>query len=37
LDGIDTVQQQIDIAKQKAGIHRFESVKLQRFEVVRHE
>lgn len=37
LDGVDTVEQQIDIAKQKAGIHRFESVKLQRFEVVRHE
>ena len=33
----DTVEQQISIAKQKAGIHRFETVKLQRFEVVRHE
>ena len=36
LEGVDTVQQQIAIAKQKAGIHRFESVKLQRFEVIRH-
>lgn len=36
LEGIDTVDQQIEIAKQKAGIHRFESVKLQRFEVIRH-
>ena len=37
LEGVDTVDQQIEIAKKKAGIHRFESVKLQRFEVVRHE
>ena len=37
LEGVDTVEQQIAIAKQKAGIHRFESVKLQRFEVIRHE
>ena len=37
LDGVDTVEQQIDIARQKAGIRRSESVKLQRFEVVRHE
>ena len=36
LEGVDTVDQQIEIAKQKAGIHRFESVKLQRFEVIRH-
>ena len=36
LEGIDTVDRQIEIAKQKAGIHRFESVKLQRFEVIRH-
>ncbi|MGX8773985.1 MAG: AmmeMemoRadiSam system protein A [Bacillota bacterium] len=36
LEGIDTVEQQIAIAKQKAGIQRFESVKLQRFEVIRH-
>ena len=37
LEGIDTVEQQIEIAKQKAGIHRFETIKLQRFEVIRHE
>ena len=37
LDGVDTVEQQIDIARQKAGIHRFETMKLQRFEVIRHE
>ena len=36
LDGVDTVQQQIAIAKQKAGIASYEKVSLQRFEVVRH-
>ena len=36
LDGVDTPQQQIDIARQKAGIHKFEKYKLQRFEVIRH-
>ena len=36
LDGVDTVEEQISIAKQKAGISPDESVKLQRFEVVRH-
>ncbi|MBR3166448.1 MAG: AMMECR1 domain-containing protein, partial [Lachnospiraceae bacterium] len=36
LDGVDTVEQQISIARQKAGIGKWESVKLQRFEVVRH-
>ena len=36
LDGVDTVEQQIDIARQKAGIARGEPVKLERFEVVRH-
>lgn len=36
LDGVDTVDQQIDIAKQKAGIGRLEKYKLQRFEVIRH-
>ena len=36
LDGVDTPAQQIDIAKQKAGIHRFEKISLQRFEVIRH-
>ena len=36
LEGVDTVDQQIEIARQKAGIHRFETMKLQRFEVIRH-
>lgn len=36
LDGVDTVEQQIDIARQKGGISPDEPVKLQRFEVVRH-
>lgn len=37
LDGVDTVPQQIAIAKQKAGISvDDEDVELQRFEVVRH-
>jgi len=36
LPGIDTVSNQIDIAKQKAGIRESEKVTLQRFEVVRH-
>ena len=36
LDGVDTVEQQVDIARRKAGIGPDEPVKLQRFEVVRH-
>lgn len=36
LDGVDTVEQQIDIARRKGGIGKEERVKLQRFEVVRH-
>ena len=36
LDGVDTVEQQIDIARQKAGIGRNEKYTLQRFEVIRH-
>ncbi|SDB22079.1 AmmeMemoRadiSam system protein A [Eubacterium oxidoreducens] len=37
LEGVKTVQQQIAIAKQKAGIGELErNVQLQRFEVVRH-
>ena len=36
LDGVDTVQQQVAIARQKAGIGPREAVSLQRFEVVRH-
>lgn len=36
IEGVDTVEQQISIAKQKAGIGLNENVTLQRFEVVRH-
>ncbi|MBR2667570.1 MAG: AmmeMemoRadiSam system protein A [Oscillospiraceae bacterium] len=36
LDGVDTVEQQVAIARQKAGIGPNETVTLQRFEVVRH-
>lgn len=36
LDGVNTVEQQLDIARQKAGIPARESLTLQRFEVVRH-
>lgn len=36
LEGVDTVDEQISIAKQKAGIREDEEVQLQRFEVVRH-
>ena len=37
LDGIDTVDEQISIARQKAGISEREQVTLERFEVIRHE
>ena len=36
LDGVDTVEEQIEIARNKAGISASEPVTLQRFEVVRH-
>ncbi|MCM1256810.1 MAG: AmmeMemoRadiSam system protein A [Roseburia sp.] len=36
LEGVDTVEEQIAIAKQKAGIRREEDVALERFEVIRH-
>ena len=36
LEGVDTVEQQISIARQKAGIGPKESIQLQRFEVIRH-
>jgi len=36
LEGVDTIEQQIAIAKQKAGISGHESVELERFEVIRH-
>ena len=37
LDGIDTVDEQIAIARSKAGISDRERIRLERFEVVRHE
>ncbi|MBQ6408500.1 MAG: AmmeMemoRadiSam system protein A [Butyrivibrio sp.] len=37
LDGVDSIEQQIDIACQKAGIHEGEGYMLERFEVIRHE
>lgn len=36
LEGVDTVEEQIAIAKNKAGIGEEEEVELERFEVVRH-
>ena len=36
LDGVDTVSQQVAIARQKGGIREGEKVTLERFEVVRH-
>ncbi len=36
LDGVDTVEDQIAIARKKGGIGPKEKVKLQRFEVIRH-
>lgn len=36
LDGVDTVEEQIAIARRKAGIREKEPVKLERFEVIRH-
>ena len=37
LEGVDSAQQQVDIAKRKAGIDPFDDdVELERFEVVRH-
>lgn len=36
LDGVDTVEKQIDIARQKGGIRSQEPYTLERFEVVRH-
>ncbi|MBO5994921.1 MAG: AmmeMemoRadiSam system protein A [Firmicutes bacterium] len=37
LDGVDTAEDQVNIAKKKAGIRPDEDVKLQRFEVIRHK
>ena len=36
LDGVDTVEDQIRIAREKGGIRSGEKYQLQRFEVVRH-
>ncbi len=36
LDGVDTVEEQIDIARRKGGIREGERIALERFEVVRH-
>ena len=37
LEGVDTVEEQVNIARRKAGIQKGEPVQLERFEVVRHE
>lgn len=37
LEGVDTVEEQVAIALQKAGIRPGEAYNLERFEVVRHE
>jgi len=37
LEGVDTVKQQMDIVRMKAGIGQNETVKLYRFQVVRHK
>jgi AMMECR1 domain-containing protein len=36
LDGVDTVQKQLEIAKRKAGIGNHEAVKVYKFEVNRY-
>ena len=36
LDGVDTVEYQVEVARRKAGIGRDEPIKLQRFEVIRY-
>ncbi len=36
LDGVDTAEEQVSIAKRKAGIREEEQVQMERFEVVRH-
>ena len=36
LDGIDTVEEQIAVARRKAGISEEEDITLERFEVIRH-
>jgi hypothetical protein len=36
LEGVDTVEEQVEIACRKAGIHHGESIEMYRFEVVRY-
>ena len=36
LEGVDTVEEQLKIAKRKAGIPEYERCRMERFEVVRH-
>ena len=36
LDGVDSVEEQIAIARRKAGIREEDEVSLERFEVIRH-
>lgn len=36
LDGVDTVEEQVDIAMRKGGITKGEKIELYRFEVIRH-
>ena len=37
LEGVDTVEEQLDIVLQKAGISKGENYKMERFEVIRHK
>ncbi len=37
LEGVDTPEEQVDIALQKAGINKNEDYSMQRFEVIRHK
>jgi AmmeMemoRadiSam system protein A len=37
LEGVDTVEEQLEIVLQKAGIGRNENYKMERFEVIRHK
>ena len=37
LDGVNTVEEQVAIAMQKGGIRQGESIRIERFEVIRHE
>ena len=37
LEGVDTAEQQVEIAAMKAGIYDFDGIKLERFTVVRYK